>query len=65
MNKLWQSYNVTAIGDKAIIEAARKSLKFKYENVKAMYEAGINNLEDARQYFEYYTESGVIRDDDE
>lgn len=64
MLKLWQWQTVTAIGEDAIIEAARKSAQSQYEYHKSMTELGpekIDTLQDAARYFEN-NELGSVSD---
>jgi hypothetical protein len=65
MNILWQWHNVTAYGDDAIIEKARKYALADYVQALSRVARGvhpINNINDAIDYF-YATESGAVKDE--
>lgn len=62
---LHQWHQVTAYGDTAIIERAKKMALYDYLYALAQVTKGIhpiNNIDDAIKYIEY-TERGVVRDE--
>jgi len=63
---LHQWHQVTAYGDTAIIERAKKMALYDYINALTQVANGIhpiNNIDDAIEYIEVFTERGIVRDE--